>query len=95
MYNLILILHLLICIILIVVVLIQTGKSGGLGGIFGGGGSDALFSAPSGSAFIKKVTVGLAIGFICTTVLMTILESRRSSRSVLEKVGVPQQTQGQ
>ena len=89
MYGLILILHILICLVLIIVVMIQSGKAGGMGGIFGGG-SDALFSAPSGSVFLRKVTVGLAIGFLCTTLFLTVLQSRRAGRSVLERVGVPQ-----
>ncbi len=89
MYGLILTLHILICVILVIVILIQSGKSGGMGGIFGGG-TESLFSAPSGNLFLKKVTAGLAIAFICTTLLLTILETRRSSSSVLQRVGVPQ-----
>ena len=92
MYTLILILHIVISIVLITVVLIQSGKSGGMGGIFGGG-SDALFSAPSGSAFLKKLTIGLAVGFLCTTLFLTVLQSRRGGRSVIERVGIPQQGQ--
>ena len=92
MYALMLTLHILICIVLVIVVLVQSGKSGM--GIFGGGSSDALFSAPSGSAFIKKLTAGLAIAFIATTLILTFLHSRRTSRSVIQRVGVPQ-TQGQ
>ena len=92
MYTMILTLHVLICAALIIVVLIQSGKGAGLGGIFGGG-TDALFSAPSGSAFIKKVTVGLAVGFLLTTLILTVLQSRRGGRSVIERVGIPAQQQ--
>lgn len=93
MYELILTLHILICVILVIVILIQSGKSAGLGGIFGGGDNENLFSAPSGSAFIRKVTVGLAIGFLCTTLILTVLESRKTGRSVIERMGTPQQGQ--
>ncbi len=92
MYELVLGLHVVICAVLIVVILIQAGKGAGLSGMFGGG-SDAVFSAPSGSAFIKKVTVGLAVGFAITTLFLTILHTRRSGRSVLERVPVQQQQQ--
>ena len=92
MYTLILTLHILISLSLMIVVLVQSGKGGGMGGVFGGG-SEALFSAPSGSAFIKKVTAGLAIGFFCTTLFLTVLESRKGGRSVIERMGVPQQQQ--
>jgi len=90
MYGLILTFHIIITLVLIVVVLIQSGKSGGMGGIFGGGGSEALLSAPSGNTFIKKVTVGLAVGFLATTLLLTVLHSKRTTRSVIQRVGVPQ-----
>ena len=90
MYELILTLHILVCAMLVVVVLVQSGKGAGISGMFGGG-SEALFSAPSGSAFLKKLTVGLAIGFVCTTLFLTILHSRRSGRSVLERVPIQQQ----
>ncbi len=93
MYMLFIVLHVLVCAVLILVVLLQTGKGAGLGGIFGGGSNEALFSAPSGSAFMKKLTLGLAIGFVCTAIALTILHSRRSGRSVIERVGIP--TQGQ
>ncbi|OGR85183.1 MAG: preprotein translocase subunit SecG [Elusimicrobia bacterium RIFCSPLOWO2_01_FULL_54_10] len=91
MYELILGLHVLICAVLMIVILVQAGKGAGLSGMFGGGGQDALFSAPSGSAFMKKLTVGLAVGFVCTTLFLTILHTRRSGRSVLERVPVQQQ----
>jgi preprotein translocase subunit SecG len=91
MYGLILTLHILISLMLIVVVLIQMGKGGAMGGIFGGGGSaEALFSAPSGNVFIKKLTVGLTIAFFCTTVFLTILNSRRTTRSVIQRVPIQQ-----
>lgn len=89
MYELILTLHILICLILIVIVLIQTGKGAGLGGIFGGG-NEALFSTPSGSAFVRKATAGLAIAFLCTTIILTILQNKRTGRSVFERVATSQ-----
>ncbi len=89
MYELMLILHIIVCASLVGVILIQAGKGAGISGMFGGG-SDAIFSAPSGSAFLKKVTVGLAVGFVVTTLSLTILHSRRSGRSVLERVPIQQ-----
>lgn len=91
MYGLILTLHILICLALVVVVLVQMAKTGGLGGLLGsGGGSDALFSAPSGNLFMKKLTMGLAIAFFSTTLLLTILHTRRNTRSVLQRVPMQQ-----
>ena len=87
MYSIFVFVHIIVCIGLILVVLFQAGKGAGLGNLFGGGGGgDQLFSAPSGTAFIKKVTTGMAIVFIFTSVMLTILSSRRSHRSLLESL---------
>lgn len=86
MYGFLVFIHIVVCVGLILVVLFQAGKGAGLGNLFGGGGGDQLFSAPSGSAFIKKVTTGMAIVFVLTSVSLTILSSRRSNRSLMERM---------
>src|SRR5881396_1492496 len=86
MYGILVFVHIIVCVGLILVVLFQAGKGAGLGNLFGGGGGDQLFSAPSGTAFIKKVTTGMAIVFIITSVMLTILTSRRNRRSILESL---------
>ena len=79
-------LHFIVCVALIVIVLLQAGKGGGMAGLFGGGGSDQIFSAPSGMAFIKKVTVGCAIVFAVTSLTLTLMSSRISMQSVVNQV---------
>ena len=79
-------LHFIVCITLIAIVLLQTGKGGGMAGIFGGGGSDQIFSAPSGMAFIKKVTVVCAVTFMLTSLTLTLMSSRISMSSVISQI---------
>jgi preprotein translocase subunit SecG len=79
-------LHFIVCIALIAIVLLQAGKGGGMAGIFGGGGSDQIFSAPSGMAFIKKVTVVCAVIFMLTSLTLTLLSSRISMASVMNQI---------
>jgi preprotein translocase subunit SecG len=86
MYSFCVFIHIIVCVGLILVVLFQAGKGAGLGNLFGGGGGDQLFSAPSGTAFIKKVTTGMAIIFIFTSVTLTLLTSRKHNRSLLESL---------
>src|SRR3954451_18779381 len=86
MYGFVVFLHIIVCVGLILVVLFQAGKGAGLGNLFGGGGGDQLFSAPSGSAFIRKLTTTLAIGFLASSVTLTILSAHRGSRSLTETV---------
>ena len=81
------IVHIIACLSLILIVLVQSGKGAGISGMFGsGGGSDQLFSASSGLAFIKKVTVAIALVFMFTSITLTYLASRRVSRTVTRPV---------
>lgn len=89
MYGFIVFVHMIVCVGLILVVLFQTGKGAGLGGLFGGGGGDQLFSAPSGSAFLRKTTTGMAIVFVLTSISLTILASHRAQRSLMEQIPMP------
>src|SRR5580704_17489814 len=89
MYGFLVFIHLIVCVGLILVVLFQAGKGAGLGNLFGGGGGDQLFSAPSGSAFIRKLTTGMAIVFVLTSLTLTILTSHRNQSSLLQQVPMP------
>ena len=89
MYGFFIFVHIVVCMGLILVVLFQAGKGAGLGNLMGGGGGDQLFSAPSGSAFIRKLTTGMAITFLFTSLTLTILSSHRNSRSLLERIPMP------
>jgi len=84
-YTVVQVIHYIVCAGLIIIVLLQAGKSGGMAGIFGGGGSDQIFNAPSGMAFIKKVTVVFACVFVVTSITLTKL-STNSARSVVGSV---------
>jgi preprotein translocase subunit SecG len=88
MYGFVVFVHIIVCIGLILIVLFQPGKGAGLGNLFGGGGGDQLFSAPSGSAFLKKVTTGMAVIFIFTSLGLTILTTHRNQRSLIEQLPV-------
>lgn len=89
LFSLVLSVHVVACVFVILAVLLQSGKGAGMSGLFGGGGSDAVFSAPSGTSFIKKVTAGLAISFFVTSLLLTYLGSRRGTRSVTREFSIP------
>jgi preprotein translocase subunit SecG len=84
MYPVVISIHVLVCLLVILVVMIQSGKGAGLSGLTGGGSSDALFNAPSGSMFMRKVTAGLVILFFATSLLLTFLASRQRVQSVIQ-----------
>ena len=74
MENVVLIVHLIIAIFLIAVVLLQRSEGGALG-IGGGGGG--MVSARGAASALSKVTWALAIAFICTSIMLTILSGGR------------------
>ena len=79
MLNIVLIVHLIIALFLIAVVLLQRSEGGALG-IGGGGGG--MVSARGAASALSKVTWGLAIAFICTSILLTTLSGGRTNSVV-------------
>jgi preprotein translocase subunit SecG len=86
MQNVVLIIHLLLAISLIGLVLLQRSEGGGLGMGGGGAGGGAMSGRAAASA-LTKLTWGLAIAFICTSLALTILQVQKSSgSSVLDQL---------
>ena len=81
MQNIILIIHLILALCLIGVVLLQRSEGGALG-IGGGGGG--LVSQRGAATALSKVTWALAIGFLCTSITLTILAGHGGTGSVLD-----------
>jgi preprotein translocase subunit SecG len=77
-YNLILGIHILVCIVLIVVVLMQSSKGGGLAGAFGGGGDQTVFGGHETATFLNRATTYLAVGFMVLSLSIAFLASKRS-----------------
>lgn len=88
MGKLLIITHFAACFLLIVVVLFQGSKSSAMGIFGGGGGGDALFSGASGTNFIKRFTIVLALTIATTSVLLTIQSSKKITESVVDKYAV-------
>lgn len=81
MENVVLVVHLLLALSLIGVVLLQRSEGGGLG-IGGGGGGGAgggAMSSRAAATALGKITWILAIGFICTSIALTVLSAQKAS----------------
>ncbi|WP_163849353.1 preprotein translocase subunit SecG [Pseudooceanicola aestuarii] len=88
MENVVLIVHLILALALIGVVLLQRSEGGGLG--MGGGGGGAVSGRAAATA-LGKVTWGLAIAFIITSLTLTIIAAEKSAgTSVLDRFGTPE-----
>ena len=75
------ILFVLSAIVLITVVLLQEGKGGGFGAALGSAGQQTFGVKAQG---IHKFTGGVAVFFLMTALVITILNGRASSTSVLD-----------
>lgn len=90
MYTLVLTVHILASFVLIISILFfQTSKGSALS-MFGGGG-DTLFSSPTGTSFIRKFTIGTAVVFGTTSILLTVFASSLRMRSVVQEYPMRQQ----
>jgi len=83
MHNIVLIVHLVLALCLIAVVLLQRSEGGALG-IGGGGGG--LVSQRGAATALTKMTWALAAGFLCTSILLTILANRADTGSLFDRV---------
>lgn len=82
MENIVLSVHLIIALCLIGVVLLQRSENSG--GLMGGGGNT---SARSAANALTKLTWMLAIGFLVTSLALTVIASQKASEnSVLDRI---------
>lgn len=86
--NLFWMLHISNCVVLIIVVLLQAGKGSTVGLSLGGGSSQTVFGSSGGKNFFARLTTGLAILFMVTSILLSIISSRnaQSYRGVMQQL---------
>ena len=86
MENVVLVIHLILASCLIGIVLIQRSEGGGLG--LGGGGGGTGRSGRPASTPMAKVTWFFAIGFVITSIWLTIIAAQNAnSNSVIDRLG--------
>ncbi len=92
MESVIIVIHLMLVIALVVIVLLQRSEGGALGIGGGGGGGGGGFMSGRGSAnVLTRATAVLAVGFIATSMILTILAHRDGpQRSILDDPFMPQ-----
>ena len=86
MENIVLTIHLILALALVGIVLLQRSEGGGL--CLGGGGGDGIMSGRGAATALTKITWVLAIGFIITSMSLTIIASRNAnSSSIFDRLG--------
>jgi len=78
MYGTILALHILISVVLILVILFQQPAKGGMGTVFGGG--ESIFGGGGAAPFMTKLTTGVAIAFVVTSLALVLMSVPRRSQ---------------
>lgn len=82
MATVLLIIHTMIALALIGVVLLQRSEGGALG--MGGGGGGGLMTGRGAANFLTRVTGGLAAAFFATSLILSLIASQPSQRSILD-----------
>jgi len=79
------IVHVLVCFLLILIVLLQTSKGADIGAAFGGGASQTLFGSAGPGGFLTKITTGVAIIFMITSIGLAYMSSHRTGSSIMKE----------
>ena len=92
MENMILALHVAVCVIIVILVLLQSGKEG-MGVIFGGGGT-SLFGGSGAGGILSKLTAFLAVVFVITSLSYNILTKPEIAvdQSIMEGIETQKET---
>jgi preprotein translocase subunit SecG len=92
MATVLLIIHIMIALALIGVVLLQRSEGGALG-IGGGGGGGGFMTGRGAANFLTRVTAGLAAAFFATSLILSLVASQPTQRSILDVPQAPPGTQ--
>jgi preprotein translocase subunit SecG len=90
MITVLIVIHVLICIGLILAILLQSGKGADLGVAFGGS-SQTIFGSTGAAPFLNKVTTGVAIAFMITSLSLAFIAAKAPKSSIMEGKAKTQQ----
>jgi len=83
-HTAVVIFHIVMCIGMILIVLLQTGKGADMGAAFGGS-SQTVFGSSGPGTFLGKLTTGVAICFMLTSLWLAYSSTHKTS-SIMEGV---------
>ena len=86
MNTLITVLHVLAAFCLILTVLLQAGKGAAMGSGLGAGSSQTMFGSSGAGNFLTKLTTGIAILFMVTSLTLATFSNNKKSSSVIQGI---------
>jgi len=84
MFGFVTVLHIIVCVALIMIVLLQTGKGAEMGAAFGGS-TQTVFGSSGPAGFLNKLTTGVAIFFMITSLSLCYLSGRLPIPTIMEQ----------
>jgi len=94
MITIVTIIHIIVSIGLILVVLLQTGKGADMGAVFGGS-SSTIFGSSGAGNFLTRLTTGMAIVFMLTSLTLGYFSGKRQASSLFDSRTEQSVPQGQ
>jgi preprotein translocase subunit SecG len=89
MYVAVTVVHIVACIFLIGVVLLQQGKGADMGAVFGGS-SQTVFGSSGAGNFLTRLTTGMAVVFMITSLTLAYGSARRVTSTVFDDAPLPE-----
>jgi len=74
MYGILIFFHLLVSVVLVLVELVQQPQKGGMASIMGGG--ESVFGGGGAAPFMAKLTTGVAVAFMLTSLGLVLAGAR-------------------
>jgi len=87
-FTLVTVAHIIAALVLIGIVLLQHGKGASMGATFGGS-SQTLFGSRGPASALAKITTGVAIVFMLTSITLSVLSAQSRESSVIPEAETP------
>ena len=89
MSSIINVIHIIAALSLILTVLLQAGKGAAMGSGLGAGSSQTMFGSSGAGNFLTKLTTGIAILFMVTSLTLAVFSTKKKSSSLIQEVEEP------
>jgi preprotein translocase subunit SecG len=83
--------HIVAALSLILTVLLQAGKGAAMGSGLGAGSSQTMFGSSGAGNFLTKLTTGIAILFMITSLTLAVFSTQKKSSSLIQGMEDPAQ----
>ena len=78
------VIHVIAALSLILTVLLQAGKGAAMGSGLGAGSSQTMFGSSGAGNFLTKLTTGIAILFMVTSLTLAVFSTQKKTNSIIQ-----------